>query len=239
MGWQSCLDGLFGKSTPAAQGGQSPTPSAADIKGPLRGIDLSHHNDSVNLKAVKYSGKWFFVFLKSTQGIGFIDNHFKSRWGECGSVGLLRSAYHYFEPGQDGVAQAKHMLSVTGTLEKGDLPCVLDWESQDKVPRDTQVSRAKDFLDFIEGETGVTPIIYGGHMIREMKLGQEFARYPLWCANYQVSSPKIGTPWINGPGWTFWQDAEDGLCPGLPKGRTVDTDWFKGSLNELKALCKR
>lgn len=60
-----------------------------------------------------------------------------------------------------------------------------------------------------------------------------FGRYPLWVAEYGVSSPKLPSGWT---GWTFWQYSETGTVAGV--SGAVDLDVFSGSLADLQALAQ-
>ena len=43
------------------------------------------------------------MFLKATQGTGFVDGTFAERWRQLATLGIPRGAYHFAEPVQDVV----------------------------------------------------------------------------------------------------------------------------------------
>jgi len=70
--------------------------------------DLSHHQDSLNVSV--YSTQRKVIALKATEGTGFTDPTFKTRWGAC--KGLRRIAYHYAKPKFNGADEFDHCWSV-------------------------------------------------------------------------------------------------------------------------------
>jgi lysozyme len=56
--------------------------------------DISHHNANVDLAAYKAAGHDRIV-IKATEGTGFIDPMFRTRWMAAGKLGLKRVAYHF------------------------------------------------------------------------------------------------------------------------------------------------
>jgi lysozyme len=222
------------QSEPVVPQQPKPEPKFVASKVRVRGVDLSHHNSPPDFKAMK-AGGYEFVFLKATESTGYVDPTFHHRWAQAKDAGILRGAYHFFRPQHDAKAQAEHFLSVIGKLEANDLPCVFDWEVVDGVGRDKQIPAANVWLDIVHKATGKRPIIYGGpsFLADSMKPPVDFAAYKLWIANYGVKVPKVPAPWGH---WTFWQDSEAGVAPGV--AGHCDIDYFNGSIDELSAFAK-
>ena len=91
--------------------------------------DLSHHNTAVDLAAYAAAGHTR-VALKATEGTGFTDPVFASRWAAAGRLGLRRGAYHFARTSTSGEAQADYLLravDTAGGLSPGDW-LVLDLE---------------------------------------------------------------------------------------------------------------
>src|SRR3954468_18448069 len=91
----------------------------------VEGVDVSDGQGTIDWKAAKGAGLGFAV-IKATQGTYNTQKTFASNWSNAKAAGLVRAAYHFFDPTQDGVAQAQHFLSVVGPLGPGDLPPMLD-----------------------------------------------------------------------------------------------------------------
>lgn len=195
----------------------------AVVAGPIKGIDVSHHNGKVDWKKVKASGI-DFVFLKATEGTTYTDPTFISNAFDAKAAGLLVGAYHFLSDGRSGKDQAAWFLHRTSFADI-DLPLVLDWE------RSNAKNEAKEFLTEIEKHTKRIPIIYGGHIIREENLDASFLKYPLWLAQYGPRADKIPKPWKK---YTIWQYSETGSVAGI-EGH-CDLNVFDGTLDELKAL---
>src|SRR5207248_2551754 len=62
-----------------------------------------------------------------TQGDYYTSKTFATDWANAKGAGVLRSAYHFFDPTVDGVAQANHFLAQLGA-DQGELPAMLDLE---------------------------------------------------------------------------------------------------------------
>lgn len=60
---------------------------------PVTFADLSHHNTVMDLTT--YTEHHPVVVLKATQGTGYVDPTFATRWPLARHLGLIRGAYHY------------------------------------------------------------------------------------------------------------------------------------------------
>jgi lysozyme len=195
----------------------------------LSGIDVSKWQGEVNWQAVKQAGV-AFAFVRASYGSSEVDSRFAANWQGMKNVGLPRGAYHFFVTADDATAQANLFLRGVGSLEDGDLPPVLDVEAQSGTGAHL-VGSVQTWLDLVERELGRRPIIYTGPSFWNQNLTGGFGSYPLWVAEYGVSSPKPVNGW---DGWTFWQYSESGAVEGVA-GNT-DLDYFNGSPAELAAL---
>lgn len=194
----------------------------------LSGVDVSVYQDKANWTTVANSGVGF-AFIKATQGLGAPNTAFATEWPAAGEAGLLRSAYHYFVPTDDPVQQANFFLNTIGTLADSDLPPMFDLEIANGMAVASVVSRAKQFLDYIEQQTGRTPIVYtNAAFFNQLGNPTGWDRYPLYISDYQVTCPKVPLPWKS---WTFWQHSGTGTAPGIPGA--VDLDTFNGVFTDL------
>ncbi|NES00211.1 MAG: hypothetical protein F6J86_41525 [Symploca sp. SIO1B1] len=204
------------------------------------GIDVSNYKGhGINWQAVKGSDV-SFAFAKATEGITYDDNCFDRNWEQMKAVGLIRGAYHFFHPADDGKKQAEHFLKVVGNLEHNDLPPVLDLELEEKgIDLNQRIERVRDWLEFVEHRTGRKSLIYTsqGFWTSYMDNTEEFTKYPLWIANY-TSQPKPLVPANNWGenGWMFWQYTEKGHVEGVEG--YVDKNRFAASFDKLLAFIK-
>jgi lysozyme len=200
---------------------------------PLPGVDVSVYQAKANWTTVANNGTGF-AFIKATEGISAPNTAFPKEWPQAGAAGLLRSAYHYFVPTDDPIKQANFFLNTVGTLADTDLPPMFDWEITNGLPAQTVVARAQQWLDYVEQQTGRTPIIYTNAGFFS-QLGTNaggnpagFDHYPLYVSDYGVTCPKVPLPWTS---WSFWQYSGSGSAVGIPG--TTDLDVFNGVFNDL------
>ncbi len=205
------------------------------------GIDVSHHQGTVNWHAVAESGV-DFAFAKATEGLSFVDPQFASNWAGMKNAGILRGAYHFFRPMKSVAAQIENFLRTVGEIAPGDLSPVLDleeapvpngdeWES---IPPDERVPLALQWLQAVENQLGRKPIVYvrRGFIAQELPHADPLGQFPLWIAHYTSRpAPILPTVWSN---WTFWQHTDGGKVNGI--GGHVDLDRFNGALEDLQAL---
>lgn len=196
----------------------------------VHGIDVSHHQGDIDWKAVKATEKQEypirFVFMKATEGGDYKDRRFAENFRKAGEVGLIRGAYHFYNPHTDPIRQADFFISQV-KLQKGDLAPVLDIERK---PFDKSLLQAdlKKFLNRLEQHYGVKPIIYTSYKYKTRYLNApDFEAYPFWIAHYYVDMLSYEGA------WQFWQHTDYGTVPGIETN--VDLNVFNGSLQELKS----
>jgi lysozyme len=201
--------------------------STMDDASSATGIDVSHFQGSVNWTEVAGSGV-VFAFAKATQGITYVDPEFAVNWLAMKSAGLLRGAYHFFEPADDAASQAQHFLS-TVSLSPGDLPPVLDVEINGGVSSDQLWSGVAAWLQAVQTATGRQPILYTAPGFWNASSPDlALASYPLWLADY-ASQPTLPHGWST---WLFWQHSQSGTVPGV--AGAVDLDLFNGTAQQLQ-----
>jgi lysozyme len=195
----------------------------------VQGIDVSHHQGTVDWNQVKSAG-YQFAFIKALEGITSFDPEFQANWAGAEAVGLLRGAYHFYHPDDDPREQAEAFLSIYQP-SPGDLPPVLDIEITDSQSAGTIVQGIEVWLSAVQEKVGVPPILYTDPSFWNSLGTQQFGNYPLWIADYGVSSPVVPAGWTC---WTFWQFSETGSVSGVTG--SVDLNYFQGSLEELQRM---
>ena len=214
--------------------------------GTLEGVDVSEHNGWIDWSSA--AGEIDFAYIKATQGAGYVDPQFQENWPNAKSAGVVRGAYHFFDPTVDGVAQANHYLSLVGALGESDLPPALDLECPDGNPQclgypggdgwapgDVIAQRALDFLETVHAATGKRPIIYT-YSYWFTGAGVDpapFGAYPLWFAMIDPSDGCLSLPsaWST---WTVWQYGWHGWVSGIAS--ETDVDRFNGTMDDLLAF---
>ena len=198
----------------------------------VHGIDISHYQGSIDWvqltsnKTTKFP--IHFVFMKATEGGDHADDTFPFNFDQAHRYGFIRGAYHFFSPKTDPHKQADFFIR-TVQLIPGDLPPVLDVETIGKsTPHDLKIA-VKTWLDRVESQYGVKPILYTSYKFKSLYLNHSvFNTYPNWIDQYYVDSVKYEGP------WHFWQHTDVGNVPGIKE--EVDLNVFNGSLEQLQAL---
>jgi lysozyme len=195
----------------------------------LTGIDVSHYQGAIRWDEVKAAG-YAFAFAKATEGAGVVDPMFAANWNGMQAAGILRGAYHFYRAEQDAAAQAQHFVQ-TVHMADGDLPPVIDIEVNDGVVGAPLVSGVQTWLETVEQQTGVRPIIYTAASFWDAHFPAQFGQYPLWIAHYGPHPTPLPGGWTT---WAFWQYSQS-----LPAGGVhgaADHDYFNGQQSELLAF---
>lgn len=208
----------------------------------VMGIDVSHHNGTINWNNVPQS-QVSFVFCKATQGKNYQDEMMHTNMNELKRLNFMRGIYHFFTFKDVSAAdQADNFLNCgIDFSQPGTLPPVLDveWQQSDSLNqyiidnRNTCIRKLTDWLNAVETATGRTPIIYTNKFFWKDYLGDPagFANYNLWVASYRNDAPSLPSTWSD---YTIWQYTESGSTTGIT-GNT-DKNKFNGTINELKAM---
>jgi GH25 family lysozyme M1 (1,4-beta-N-acetylmuramidase)/LysM repeat protein len=202
------------------------------------GIDVSYWEAGIDWKKVRGDGIRF-VFVKATEGEQYTDPTFDDNWLGAKSVGILRSAYHFFHPNMNPVKQADKFIQVIRNMnDDGELPPILDLEVTDNQANQIIIERAKTWLDRVQHDMGKVPIIYSNPGFLKYNFSIPGGGPPfwtkdhiLWIANYGQPQPLLPPGWLE---WTFWQYSESGQINGI--NASVDLDWFNGTVEELYQL---
>ncbi|HEX8708825.1 MAG TPA: GH25 family lysozyme [Pyrinomonadaceae bacterium] len=197
----------------------------------IEGIDVSRYQGVIDWPEVARSG-CRFAFCKATDGLSRVDPTFELNWPGIREAGLLRGAYHFGHPGLDPIRQAEFFVRTVGPLSAGDLPLVLDIESDDRKSQPEIARWVSQFVSTITVLSGREPIIYTytpfwNTHVNLPTLGQ----LPLWVARYGGREPQMPRGWDR---FAFWQYTGEGACAGV-RGR-VDRNRFNGSEDELRLL---
>lgn len=197
------------------------------------GIDISQHQGNINwdsLNLIKKDLPISFAFVRATRGIFYQDAFFNKNWKNLKQKNIIRGAYHYYDVNKSSTDQANNFINAV-TLEKGDLPPVLDIE---ELPRKQSLTQLKkgilNWLEIVESKYKIKPIIYSNdayfiHHIPDLDL----SNYHIWVANYNPrDNPKHQQ-------WSFWQFSEQGIIKGITQN-FVDLNVFKGDINDLKKI---
>jgi lysozyme len=204
------------------------------------GIDVSYWDSGIDWPKVRATGQRF-VFIKATEGDSYADPTFDDNWRGAKTAGLLRGAYHFFRSNVDAKKQATKFIDYVKSMgDNGELPPILDIETNDGQTKDKVISRAKTWLDLVEAAFNRKSIIYSGQYFLQDYFTESgggppiWAKdYPLWLAQYPNNyaeglQPFLPRGWFK---WTFWQYSDRGRVNGI--NASVDLNIFNGTLEEF------
>jgi lysozyme len=207
------------------------------------GIDVSYWNAGIDWPKVRAAGQRY-VFAKASEGDYYADPTFDDNWRGAKAAGLLRGAYHFFRSNVDPKKQASKFIDYVKSMnDDGELPPVLDLETNDGQTKEKIIARAKTWLDLVEAAFNRKPIIYSGQYFLQDYFSEAGGGppswskdYPLWLAQYPNQytpgmQPTLPRGWFK---WTFWQYSEKGRVNGI--NANVDLNLFNGSLEDLYKL---
>ena len=203
-------------------------PSTA--KYPIRGIDVSHHQGTIDWPAVKLAGITF-AYIKATEGTQYRDPTFVQNWSGAGASGIVRGAYHFFTLDISGKEQAQNFLRFA-PVEPSTLPPAIDLEFSGynrhrHPPHGEFVKELAAFVDAITERYKKPPAIYTTSEFRNEYL-RSMSIECLWIREV-LTRPRTDTN-----DWIFWQFSGRGRIRGI--GTFVDLDVFNGSGSEFDEL---
>jgi lysozyme len=109
------------------------------------------------------------------------------------------------------------------------MPPVLDVEQTNGASETDIQQRVKDWLQMVEKQYKVKPIIYTNVDFYQNFLAGKFDDYPLWVAHYLVKDkPRIKRNWL------FWQHNDGGRVNGI--NAYVDFNVFNGDSTDFNRL---
>jgi len=193
----------------------------------VHGIDVSAYQGNIDWKLVA-SHQVQFAFIKATEGVTLRDPRFQRNWHNAHEAGIVRGAYHYFQPNYSSAKQA-NLFARTVPLLPGDLPPVLDVEAPEFHDVALMRRNVATWLRLMERHYGVRPILYSNYSFYQRHLAGHFDKYPLWLAHYEVASPRLPKE-----KWIIWQHSDESYVPGI-RG-TVDFNVFQGNFQNLLSL---
>lgn len=254
--------------TPAPQPVEPP-PVVAPSPLRVCGIDVAKYQDKLDPVEWKllFTRGYRYVYAKASDGKAGVDPYFKAHRKGGKEAGFIFGAYHYFRFGYDGAEQARHFFQASGGQLLGELPPALDveWDrytlnqryGEGKRMDEAAVGMVKKCAVEIERLFGVKPIIYTNAFFWPERIAhpEDFLKYLCWIPSYADShnpggqhelvkmkpedmlrageKVKVPHPWKQ---WDFWQDDDDLVTGDV---QAIDTDLFRGSLEDLRKLTRQ
>ncbi|MEK7991545.1 MAG: GH25 family lysozyme [Thiotrichaceae bacterium] len=243
--------------TPVIQGN-------VDEYGYLHGIDISHHQGSINWGLVADDPDANFAYIKATEGyvtldqseayalsIKALDSKFKQNTNAAIAQGLLTGLYHFARPNLNSTLagaekEALHFARFAAPYYSNYamLPPTLDLETSHSSFTSTQLSNwVKKWLETVHSQLGVKPIIYTFGSYTPELIG--LTQYDLWIARYPINNGGFTPPSSletkyhpntgNWSDWAIWQyTSQGGGYVNGISGTGLDRNVYDGGLGELQ-----
>ena len=196
------------------------------------GVDVSSYQEDVDMNELK-AQDIEFIYIKASEGSQTQDRRFAENWENAKKAGLLSGAYHFFSYDSEGITQAENFIDAAGPDMTGRLLPAVDVDyygdkEQNPPEKEDVVRELRIFLERVEKEYGVKPLIYTSPGIYEKYLKGEFDEYKRWMSSlYQPLS------WVYKDDWYIWQYLNRGELKGYSGGeRYIDLN----ILNKEKSL---
>lgn len=152
------------------------------------GIDVSHHQGSINWDMVATDRNASYVYIKATESSSHVDDEYHRNIREAKRLGIPVGSYHFFNPKASGLIQFENFSS-NFDIRQQDLIPVVDVEHRGKVSFGHFHSQLKIFLDEVERAYGVRPIIYTGVNFYNKYLSGKYQKYKFFIARYNTDDP--------------------------------------------------
>jgi len=206
-----------------------------DLGGPVQGHDVSSHQGVVDWPKAWAAGARF-VYVKATEGTGYVNPRFSQQYNGSYQVGMLRGAYHFARPDvSGGAAQANYFVDHGGgwSPDGRTLPGAVDIEYNpygqvcyglDPVAMSLWL---RAFSDTYRARTGQFPVIYTSTAWWNRCTGGNTGfgpNNPLWVAHFSSSLGPLPAGWTH---QMIWQFADKGALPG-------DQNVFNGPIGRLR-----
>lgn len=169
----------------------------------VRGIDVSHHNGTIDWPQVAEQNI-DFAWIKATEGSAHVDSRFTANWAEAQRAGIATGAYHFMSFESPGADQAHNMIATVPRVA-GTLAPVVDLEPYGRfkgdLPPAAEVRAILDaLLAALENHYGIAPIIYTTPSAYRAYLVDAYPDNPIWFRSV-AWPPRVP----DGRSWTIWQ----------------------------------
>lgn len=190
-----------------------------------RGIDVSMWQGDIDFERVAASGV-DTVYIRSSLGSDYVDPYFQQNYDRARAAGLNVGFYHYVTART--VSQAEYQAHFFASVIQGKrFQCRIAMDFEDLANlTSAQANRiGLAFIEKLEELCGKGTVVYSNAYNAGNVFSGELTRYPLWIAQYGVSSPSSSVNWNS---WAGWQYSDTGRVPGI--SGYVDMDYFTDAM---------
>ena len=199
----------------------------------IRGVDISHHNGTVNWTQLKNEGV-AFAYIKATEGTTHTDSKYKDNYPKAKKADIKVGTYHFYTFALDGEEQANHFIR-HAKVDNNDLIPVIDVEhssynihSWDKKYQKVVIDELKKMEQVMFDHYGVHPIIYTNKNCYALYVKHHLPNNLIWMSDLH------NEPNIEDNEWIIWQFSHTGRLNGV-KG-DIDLNYFRYSYRRFSEL---
>ncbi len=199
----------------------------------IRGVDVSHHNGTINWTQLKNEGI-SFAFIKATEGLSHKDRKYKKNYDASKLLDIKTGTYHFYTFGLDGAKQAQHFIR-HATVGSGDLIPAIDVEhspiniySSDKNYQERVITELQKMEQALFDYYNVHPIIYTNKDCYKLYIQDKFPNNLIWMSDLHNEPNTKENEWI------IWQFSHTGKINGA-RG-DIDLNYFRYSYRQFNEL---
>jgi lysozyme len=200
---------------------------------PVRGIDISHHQGTIDWEVLSKEDI-SFVYMKATEGGDFKDREFLDNWANAKSNNLYTGAYHFFTFCRPGSEQAKNFID-TVPHDDNSLPPAIDFEFSGNCKmrpgKEEVLQEIRIMVKLIEETFNKKPIFYVTYDAYDQYLKGEINDYSIWVRDV-FFHPRL----TDRRSWLIWQYSASGRINGIQG--PVDLNVFCGSKSEFTSFAR-
>lgn len=193
------------------------------------GIDVSHHQGTLDWERIGRDSHVQFAYIKATEGATWRDSHFANNVSEAQKHGVKVGAYHLLSLTSSPEAQVENFCRMVGAQHLDLIPA-LDIESM--LMKHKNSKRLKNYVirvdELLTKRFGRKPLIYTSSGLFNRYLSSEFADHYLWIGGYLGPCPQLK----DGALVHIWQYTEKGKISSYDK--TLDLNCFVNGMTVEK-----
>lgn len=190
-----------------------------------QGIDVSMWQGDIDFNNVAASGV-DTVYIRSSLGCDYTDPYFAQNYERARAAGLNVGFYHYVTART--VSQAEYQAHFfVNTIQGKEFQCRLAMDFEDLTSLGSAQANeiGLAFVRTVESLSGKGTVVYSDAYNAGATFGGELTDYPLWIAEYGVSTPSSRVNW---DAWAGWQYSDTGTVAGI--SGYVDLDHFTDAM---------
>lgn len=180
---------------------------------PIKGLDVSHHQGTIDWTHV-HKSEVHFAYIKASEGGDFRDTQFQRNWLEAKKNGIPRGAYHFLTFCKSGKEQARNFIDAVGSFDTTDLIPMIDVEYGGNCSQRLTLEELQDLIEEFTAELMTVskhpPVIY---LTRDI-YRDYFYKNPFpnkFWGRAIIYSPSR----VYGNRWDIWQYNHKGRVEGI------------------------